>query len=55
LWAGVVSYFGYKFGKHITIIEQAVEEIGFMILIIAIAVVGAYFLAAKLFFRRERP
>jgi len=55
LWAGVVSYFGYKFGKHITIIEQAVEEIGFMILIIAIAVVGVYFLAAKLFFRRERP
>jgi membrane protein DedA with SNARE-associated domain len=55
LWAGVVSYLGYKFGKHITIIEQNVEEIGFMILIIAIALVAVYFLAAKLFFHRERP
>jgi membrane protein DedA with SNARE-associated domain len=55
LWAGVISYLGYKFGKHITIIEQTIEEIGFMILIIAIAVVAVYFLAAKLFFRRERP
>ena len=55
LWAGVVSYLGFKFGKHIAVIEQTIEEIGLGIFVIALAAVTLYFLATKLFFPRERP
>ncbi len=55
LWAGVVGYLGYKFGKHLAIVEQTIEEIGFGILIVALVAAALYFIASGLFFHRERP
>ena len=55
LWAGAMSWLGFKFGKHLAGIEQAIEEVGFGILAIALIAIALYFLITNLLQRREHP
>jgi membrane protein DedA with SNARE-associated domain len=48
VWAGVVSFIGYKFGKHLDIVEKIIREIGWGLLGVVALIVVLYYCAHKL-------
>jgi membrane protein DedA with SNARE-associated domain len=55
LWAGVVTFLGFKFGRNIAVVEQGIEEIGLVTIVVALTLVAVYFLATRLFFHHDNP
>jgi membrane protein DedA with SNARE-associated domain len=55
LWAGVICWLGFKFGRHLALIEQAIEIIGFAILAAALVATAVWFLVFRVILHRERP
>jgi len=47
-WAAVVSYIGYKFGRHLPLVEKIIGEIGWGLLIAAIGIAAVYYASVKL-------
>ena len=52
-WAGVVSFLGFKFGRHLDVVERIMREIGIGIFIAAVLAVAGYLVIAKVFIRRD--
>jgi membrane protein DedA with SNARE-associated domain len=48
IWAGVVSFIGYKFGQHLDLVEKLIRAFGRGTLIAVIIVAVLYFIAYKL-------
>jgi membrane protein DedA with SNARE-associated domain len=47
VWAGVVSYIGYKFGQHLDLIERLIKEFGRGFLVAAILLGILYYIAGR--------
>ena len=48
VWAGAVSFIGYKFGRHLDIVEKIIREIGWGLLAAVVLLAALYLLARKL-------
>lgn len=52
VWAGSVSFIGYKFGKHLDVVERIIGDVGIGLLVVAMVILAGYFVISKLFFPR---
>jgi membrane protein DedA with SNARE-associated domain len=48
VWAGVVSYIGFKFGQHLDLVEKAIRQFGRGLLVAAVVLALLYYAADRL-------
>jgi membrane protein DedA with SNARE-associated domain len=46
-WAAVVSFVGFKFGRHLPFVEKIIDEIGWGVLIALVCLAAVYFASRK--------
>jgi membrane protein DedA with SNARE-associated domain len=46
-WAGIVSFVGYKFGRHLATVEKIIREIGWGLAVVIVLVATLYYLGKK--------
>lgn len=46
-WAAVVSFVGYKFGRHLPFVEKVIDEIGWGVLIAVLCIAAVYYASRK--------
>jgi membrane protein DedA with SNARE-associated domain len=47
VWASVVSFIGFKFGRRLPLIERIIREMGWGILIVGMCIAAAYYVTVK--------